>query len=187
MLIPLGILASAGAGDSVPAYEQIATTLVSSASSTITFSSIPQTYKHLQIRLTAQNDSAAFSALVGFYLNGSQASSTYTCHRMVGQGGSITPVSNEPTNNVLMGAIYAGNFGGPWFSSVVIDILDYASTSKNTTTRFLMNGISGTNPHITYGSGLWLNTAAVTSISLASLSGGAYASGSRFSLYGIKG
>jgi len=72
------------------------------------------------------------------------------------------------------------------FAAGIIDILDYTNTSKNTTVRGFA-GITGTTtPKIELKSGAWLNTSAVSSVTLFR-SGLPFVSGSRFSLYGIKG
>jgi hypothetical protein len=73
------------------------------------------------------------------------------------------------------------------FGATIIDILDYASASKNTTLRTLSGSSTSSNPRIGLHSGLWNVTDAVTSITLTDNEGLNYTSSSRFSLYGIKG
>jgi hypothetical protein len=72
------------------------------------------------------------------------------------------------------------------FTPFVIDILDPYSTTKNTTVRAI-SGVVGNENRIRIGSGLWVNTASLTSVTMFSTSGINLVSGSRFSLYGIKG
>ena len=77
------------------------------------------------------------------------------------------------------------------FAGVVIDILDYKNTNKNTVTKtFLGYDVNGTigsyGGSISLCSGLWLNTNAVTSITL-SPEGFSWIAGTSFALYGIKG
>jgi hypothetical protein len=67
-----------------------------------------------------------------------------------------------------------------------MDILDYGVTTKNTTMRAL-NGGHEYN-WIALASGVWMNTAAVTSITFnMPLTSANFVSGTRFSLYGIRG
>jgi hypothetical protein len=52
------------------------------------------------------------------------------------------------------------------FGAAVLDILDYADTSKNTTFRHLGGFDNNGNGEIWITSGLWANTAAVSSIQI---------------------
>jgi hypothetical protein len=185
MPIPLGILAVAGAGGGagVPAYEQIATAFGTGSSDTISFSSIPSTYKHLQIR-GVSND-ASGSASLQMRLN-SVTTSAYRWHRMYGQSGSVTSQNSGVATDSI-------NITGPSsptsniYGALIVDILDYANTSKNKTVRSLSgNYNTGTTPIIALGSGLWMDTAAISAISFTTFGGG-FATPTRFSLYGIKG
>jgi hypothetical protein len=74
------------------------------------------------------------------------------------------------------------------YTGAVMDILDYASTSKNTTVRALYGETYSAQfqDQIKLGSGAWRNTAAVSSLTV-SYNTGSVAAGSRFSIYGIKG
>jgi hypothetical protein len=72
------------------------------------------------------------------------------------------------------------------FSGTVIDILDFSSTSKRTTSRIFGGYTSGSNDSIWFGSGLSTNTAAITSFEIYTPFDG-FTAGSRFSLYGIRG
>jgi len=65
----LGILASQNYPRINGAYESIATTTVSTSVSSITFSSIPATYTHLQLRWIARSDRAAAQDFVDIRLN----------------------------------------------------------------------------------------------------------------------
>jgi hypothetical protein len=69
-------------------------------------------------------------------------------------------------------------------AAFVCDILDPFETTKNKTIRSLAGYGSGGNVNLY--SGLWINTSALTSITILASSGN-FASASRFSLYGIKG
>jgi hypothetical protein len=73
------------------------------------------------------------------------------------------------------------------FSTSVIDILDAYSSTKNKTVRILGGFADGANSRMRLGSGAWLNTASITSISITDGESQSFVAGSRFSLYGIKG
>lgn len=178
LLIP-GILASkfVPQGD----FESIATVTVGSGgASTITFSSIPATYQHLQIRIFAK---ATASAYLRGRLNGS--STGYANHYLDGNGVSAT--SGADINNTwffVYGTV--ANTTSGVFAAGIMDILDYANTNKNTTIKTL-NGVDyngGGNAAI--NSGFWNNTSAVNEI-VFDLNTGNFAQHSHFALYGIKG
>jgi len=181
-MIPLGILATAGASAAAAgAYELISTAYGTGSSGTITFSSIPSTYKHLQIRWSAKSTlSGQTSHKLTF--NGVTTSSYYN-HKLVGDGGTVSSSTDG-----LLGFIYLTNamdtsVTANVYASGVMDILDYASNNKNKTVKSLHGNNS---PSINMFSGFLMNTAAITSITFAAY-GGNYTTPSRFSLYGIKG
>lgn len=182
MLIPLGILASAGGA--AAAYELISTTVLGSATSSVTFSSIVSTYKHLQIRTTYRRaDAGTMLAMLTF--NGSGTG--YAWHRLYGTGSAVYSDATTSTTQILTFAGPSSNDTAGIFMPAIYDVLDYASTTKNTTVRAFTGAEMNSSPDVVMlSSGLWANTSAVTSLTLASLAGN-FAIGSRFSLYGIKG
>jgi hypothetical protein len=171
-------------------YESIATTTVGSGgSSTITFSSIPSTYKHLQIRAIARTDRA--NTYDGGYVqfNSDTTLSNYTLHILSGTGSAATSEGYSTTGGAGLqtpttgGNTILANTFGPF----VMDILDYANTSKYKTIRSIGGFEDNTNARIQLLSGAWLNTAAITSITLDVINGTNYKEYSSFALYGIKG
>lgn len=183
----LGILASsfAAAGD----YESIATVTVGSGgASSVTFSSIPSTYAHLQIRYTARQNT--FGALWLTY-NGDTSVNNYTTHRLFGDGTAVTSQGwGTGTFKQFVSGIAGNTDLANTFGVGVVDILDYANTSKFTTSRSLsgvdFNGFTPHSGQIFLSSGLWVNTAAVTSI-LIEPQNPNFLQHSTFALYGIKG
>ena len=178
----LGILASSGAvaGGS---YESIATVLVGSGgSSSISFTSIPSTYKHLQIRAMASTSSSTAS----YFIFNSDTGSNYARHMLQGNGSSANAYAGSSQTSMWF---ISDINTSPYVAGAVVDILDYTSTSKNKTTRSLSgvdnNNTSGNNA-IIFASGLWMNnTTAVNSISIFPLTG-TFQQYSSFALYGIK-
>lgn len=168
-------------------FDSIATTTVGSGGqSTVTFSSIPSTYKHLQIRGIARTDRATYTSDPLKLTFNSDGGSNYARHFLLGDGSSATAdgVSSQTfiqnyliTTNVATSGVFA---------AFVIDILDYGSTSKNKTVRTLMGFDNNGSGYIGLNSGLWNSTSAVTSLSLAGQFG-TFQQYSSFALYGIKG
>lgn len=179
----LGILASAGGG-AATAYESIATATGTGSSGVITFSSIPGTYTHLQIRGIARTSAALTldNTLVNF--NGDTASN-YTFHNLIGDGSAaVTGGFSART----FGAIYSSETGTSAAANLmgtsVTDILDYASTSKFKTMRAFAGGDNNGAGSVAITSSLWRSTSAITSITLTGNSN--FTTSTTFALYGIK-
>jgi hypothetical protein len=178
----IGIIASSGgAPASTNSYESISTVDVSSAVSSITFSSIPSTYTHLQIRFISKL-SAGDDVVMRF--NGDTASN-YRNHILYGDGSSA--ISSNPFGGAYsaVALYYTGSSSS--IAGGVVDVLDYTSTDKNKTVRFLGGYDDNGSGNIDLASGLWFATpAAVTSITLKPVSNN-FSQYSSFALYGIKG
>lgn len=189
MLIPLGILASSG-GAAAGSYELISTTILGSTQASVTFdvSTYASTYKHLQLRFTNRTDRAAADSGMSIRLNG-DTGSNYRQHYMDAgySGSSVVAGTNGPSTSMLMAGAMGNTNTANAFAAGVIDILDPFSSTKNKTLRALSGYAAGSGSLITLRSGLWMSTATVTSVSVHNWDGASYISGSRFSLYGIKG
>jgi len=181
MLIPLGFWAASGAGNP-GAYELISTTVLSSTTANVNFASIPNTYKHLQLRWVARDltNSGDF-----YFQFNSDGGSNYTGHRLIAGTSGVSSNANVPTTVIYNGLAANSSDATGAFATGISDILDYGSTSKNKTVRSL-TGVVSSNIYIAMRSGAWLNTSAVTSLNMIA-GGGGFISGSRFSLYGIRG
>jgi hypothetical protein len=182
----LGIIASAITGNLVTtSYESIATVTVGSGgSASVSFSSIPATYTHLQIRAIAKSNGGQDSLDLTF--NGDTGGSQYTYHSLYGNGSSAGVDVSRPRANIPTDIVLVDSSNTSMFSAGVLDILDYANVNKYKTTRvssgFDLNGSGAAF----LSSGLWMSTSAITSITLTGRSTniGQYSS---FALYGIKG
>jgi hypothetical protein len=164
-------------------YESIATVILSSgSSSSITFSSIPSTYAHLQLRGISRSTGAASNSVIRF--NG-DTGNNYVSHWLVGNGSTATSSSSTSRASMYIDIVGANASGDSW-SADVIDILDYANTSKNTTIRSLAGQDFNSTGTTWLTSGLWMNTSAVNSITITCDSVN-LAQYSQFALYGIKG
>lgn len=198
MLSPLiGIIASSGVAASTSSYESIATVTGTGSSGTITFSSIPSTYTHLQLRIQARGTSGAggYPTSVAITVNSDTTAGNYYFHTLGGNGsGTVVPANSGYATNTLMSIPNGANTAN-CFAGGIIDILDYTSTNKTKTLRSL-NGVdlnsSAGFPYsgaVYLASMLWNSTAAITSITFTAEATYStnFASGSSFALYGIKG
>ena len=183
----IGIIASSGgAAASTTAYESIATTTVGTSVSSITFSSIPATYTHLQLRWIARSDRAAAQDFVDIRLN-ADTGANYAAHLLYGDGATAT--STAYVSNTSVGVIFmpGSTATASVFGVGVMDILDYTNTNKYTTTRILGGADINGSGRIVLGSGVWMNTAAVTTLTIISDNASTFSQYSKFALYGIKG
>lgn len=179
----LGILASSGGG-AANSYESIQTVTLASATSTITFSSIPSTYTHLQIRGGLNGTAAGTYNNVNLRFN-SDSGANYSTHTVYGDGS--VGANNETSGTRIYGAIFDTQASAADYLGVaVIDILDYANTNKYKTTRALSGlDLNTGGGNIALGSGNWRDTVAITSITFSTVSGN-FNVGSTLALYGIK-
>jgi hypothetical protein len=180
----LGIVASQISGHLFApsgAYDSIATTTVGGGgAASVTFSSIPSTYTHLQIRLSGN----AGSSDTFYRLNG-DTGSNYIRHYLYGSGTSAAAGASLAQSSGSLGYI-AVTADTNIFGAAVFDLLDYANTNKYKTTRSLTGYDNNGGGLIVLYSGLWLNTAAVTSITVLPNTGN-FNQYTSVALYGIKG
>lgn len=169
-------------------YDSIATVTVGAGGqSSIVFSSIPSTYSHLQIRYTARTARANQEDNIQVRFN-SDSAGNYASHVLYGDGATAGAFSDGSsisfaTRSVVAAASSSANV----FGSGVIDILDYANTSKNKTVRSLNGYDANGTGQVRLSSGLWMNTGATTSITIVSANSANLSEFSTFALYGIKG
>ena len=181
-----GILAPHGLATS---FESIATVTVGAGgSSTFTFSSIPQTYTHLQVRAFAGiSDSVDGSNWAATFQFNGDTSTNYSWHLLRGNG-STTQAYAQTNDTYIYGveinAHYTNSALYGWGAGV-IDILDYTS-NKYKTTRTLTGDDSNNVVQTWVGlySGLWRSTSAITSITFST--GKPWQQYSSFALYGVK-
>ena len=181
----IGVIDSSKSGNLYSAsYDSIATTTVGAGGATdITFSSIPSGYTHLQIRGISRTGSVA-----EFWIRlNNDTGNNYAYHTLRGNGsqalaGAVTSTSRIAALTEVGSATVANTF-----SPIIIDILDYANSSKNKTIKILTGTEqNNTTDEIGLSSGLWINTSAITSITLFNAGGNSFTQFSQFALYGIK-
>jgi hypothetical protein len=172
-------------------YDSLASTTVgATAVSSISFAGIPGGYKHLQIRTLIRTNRADTNDSAYITING-DTSANYATHRLSATGaaaGSFGYTAQVPSSGTSWIALATGgNATSNIFAASIIDILDYANTNKYKTLRSLSGNEdnSGTdNSRFWFMSNLWLNTSAITSITLTAT--GSFVTNSTFALYGVK-
>ena len=157
-------------------YTPIATTTLGSAQATHTFSSIAGTYTDLVVVF---NGSASTGSPVAWLRFNSDSGSNYSGTTLSGSGSAAS--SGRDTNVVQMYLSGADTLS-TGMSQLIINVQNYSNTTTNKTVLARSgNAANGTSAFV----GLWRSTSAITSITLG-LTSGNYATGSTFTLYGIK-
>lgn len=165
-------------------FESIASATGTGSSGTITFSSIPGTYQHLQIRAMIRGTASATRQDGIIRFNGTTSGDAYF-HSVQGYGTAVS-TGAYTEQRFADDMVIAATSTADTYSCFVIDIHDYASTTKNKVTRSFGGYDANGSGYMGLVSNLWISTAAITSITV-SVPTGNFATGSVVSLYGIKG
>ena len=160
-------------------YEPISTTTLSSAAASVTFSSIPGTYTDLVVVIKATWTTVANDMYIYMQLN-SDTGSNYSTTVLTGTGSSA--ISNRFSNRTNMNMDYYATLVDDEPTQRNINIMNYSNTTTYKTAIWRSNRAGGGTDAMV---GLWRSTAAITTI-LFDLESGDFASGSTFTLYGIK-
>jgi hypothetical protein len=174
-----------GAGLILPGdFESIQTITAGSAVASIEFTSIPQSYSHLQIRGIGRSTIVGAADEIQIQFN-SDTATNYSTHQFYGDGG--TSASSAAATSSIMYGIYTTGASGLAnnFGAGVFDILDYANTNKFKTIRIISGYDNNGSGYALMRSGNWRSTSAITSIKLFTASSN-FAQYSSFALYGIK-
>ena len=153
----------------------MATVSLSGATSSLTFSSIPATYRDLIVVFLG----AGSTDLEGRIRLNSDTGSNYNYVRMSGSGSAATSTSATSQTSGFVSAIAKATTTGAL--QLNINIMDYSATDKHTT--IISRADQAANGTEAFAN-RWANTAAVTSVQILTSTGN-FAAGSTFSLYGV--
>ena len=166
--------------------EAIATQYLEADTTSVTFSSIPSSYETLQVR--GSHRSVHASGGQQFFVEFNGSTSGYSS--VNGYGGNTSWNSSHTTNQskiYLYDGIHGTHPDAHEYGTFLMDIIDYANTSKNATVQMLVSGclLYGTDSRVQMYAGLWDNTATVNAIKMWPNSG-VLTRGSHYTLYGLK-
>jgi hypothetical protein len=163
-------------------YENIATTTLSSAASSITFSGVPTTYTDLRVVLVATADST-LSKRIQFNSDTSTGTDTYSNTKLGGNGSSTYSARQANEFGIRFASDQAGDSTTiPMLS--VIDIFSYRGSTFKTILAATSSNQS-TSGYVQRTVGLWRSTDPITSVILM-INGANYQIGTTATLYGIK-
>ena len=149
-----------------PTYVPLATTTLGSSAATITFSSIPATYRDLIIVLTGTASSAT-NIIVGAN-NGNYV-------QMQGNGSSATSAADT-------GRTYCGGLTTSTIATNVIQIFDYAQTDKHKT---ILGRESDSSNRVAAHAVIWETLSAVSEVVVDCEGAITFSTGTTCSLYGV--
>jgi hypothetical protein len=160
----------------------LATVSLTSTASSIVFDNIPQNYSHLQLRIMARTTQAGATDGLRIFFN--TDTTNYRTHALIGNGSSA---STADVGYINIGDTPGATATAGIFGCMILDILDYPSSSKNKVLRTLAGQDQNGSGSSRLLSGLWFGTpTAITKIILNSANDANLAIGSHIALYGIK-
>lgn len=170
---------------SVSGYYSIATaTVTSGGAPSITFSSIPSSYTHLEIRWTARNDRPTERADdIAIWFNGDEVGTNYWNQRFYANGSTLTGDNFQGYGCIVGWCASAGSTANA-FGQGIITIPDYKSTTKKKTTTGFSSVESNSDGALTNMGAVWNNTNAINQIKIYGING-SFIQHSVFHLYGI--
>jgi hypothetical protein len=155
-----------------PTYTALANVTLGSNTTSVTFSSIPQTYRDLI--LVCQVQSASSQGADYLYFNSDTTQANYSWLRVQWDGSSPSQATGSDAS--------VGDISASSPNTVIMNIFDYSATDKH---KSRLVKTTNTNAISLVYTSRWANTAGVTSLSYDSATGGQFVSGSTFALYGV--
>lgn len=167
-------------------YTPITAQTLTTATTTVTFSSIPSTFTDLVLvvsNLTTTNNSSNLYGRVG---NGSADSGTnYSYTILKGSTTTVASSTRQTNSNVLNLGGYDIGTTNTVPSMSITNFMNYSSTATNKTVLSRFSIVNGGSSEINTMVQLWRSTAAINYIQVYT-NGGNLLTGTTLSLYGIK-
>jgi hypothetical protein len=165
-------------------YESIASAVVdASGQGIITFSNIPQNYTHLQLRIVART--LGSGGTQEQYLRFNDLETGYNSRQFAGNGSILAGYGNQYSTVIFLARTPDTSVTANFFATTIIDILDYASSTKTKSVRSTSGWDANGSGEIWHSSGISTTTNPITQLTYRSNQN--YIQGSQFSLYGIRG
>ena len=162
-------------------YKLIETKVIPSATSSLSFTSIPSTYTDLLLKVSARSDTGA--AFAGLVIAPNGSSTNYTLKWMGDAGGGLVSYTQTTFGYNHLCYIPGGGAASSIFGNAEITIHNYASANFKSV---VCDGANENNLAAIYqgiSTGLWSSTTAISSLTFST--GGNFVTNTSFSLYGI--
>jgi len=157
----------------------ITRTELGSDTSSVTFSSIPATYDHLEVTVYARTDRSAINDVVNMTFNTDTTASNYNHQEMQGAGSTVS--ANTDAANFRIGVYASSSEGANEFGVGTTTIYNYTKTDRHKH-RFT---VMGSSERVLLYSRRWEDTSAINQIVLTPNVGDNFLAGSVFTLRGI--
>ncbi len=161
-------------------FMPIASTTLSSSAATVTFSGIPQTYKHLVLKCSVRTDFANVTSSGTIHFNAS-GTTAFSLTSLLGDGSTASSTRNTSranTFNVFNGANSTSNT----FSNNEIFIPNYTGSTNKPYSNYSVVETNATAATVRTEADLYSSSSPITSITIEYTN---IVSGSTFDLYGI--
>ncbi len=157
----------------MPTYKPLQSVVLTSTTTSVVFSGIPQDYTHLTIVVDGTANTGSYFTL---RFNGN-TTSLYSNTEIDGNGSATSTNRNTNQTYIYNGSIIATQ------SNIITHINNY---SNSTTFKTALSRSNYTTSGVKASIGLWRSTAAITSIECGTGGTNLFQTGTTFSLYGIK-
>jgi hypothetical protein len=158
----------------------IATNTLTSATTSVVFTGIPNTYTDIVAVCQLVATSATLQNAPQLRVN-SDTGSNYSATALNGNG--TNPASGGWSNQTVIYADYYGILQSDGIGQATVQYMNYSNT---TTYKTVLIRSGKGNKETTASVGLWRNTAAIHTITFITDSPQTFAAGTSFTLYGIK-
>lgn len=162
--------------------------ILTGSAATITFSSLPQNFKHLRIIAQLRTDRVAEIDAARLRFNG-DSGGNYDEEHYTANSTTLSSAGNLAATSMAIGATEADSSRASNFGPLILDVLNYTSASEKwilTRSGAFGNVSAATDLFIQNYIGRWRSTAAITSLTLLPNIGPNFVSGSILQLYGLK-
>jgi hypothetical protein len=169
-------------------YQLISSNTLASNATSVTFSSIPQTYDDMVIRIVAQVTATGVVPQGSLRFN-SDTNPRYRSTGIYWSGTTIGGIDQIASTDTSSFAIYIGSSGGNSQPGMAVVYLNsYASTSRTKSMTWITTAVQNGNSsyYSKVGGGIYNESSTGISTIQVLGNGDTYLAGSTFKLYGIK-
>ena len=168
-------------------YTLISSNVLSSATATVTFSSIPATYTDLVLRCSIRRAATSNQSTDLKITFNADTATNYSKTSISGDGATASSARQSNTSAQFFLDLSAGSAStANTFSSFEMYFPNYTSTSNRPLSGFGVNENNTTTAYMVAQAGLYRGTSAISSIEITQPSTGSFDTNSSFYLYGIK-
>jgi hypothetical protein len=180
-------LLSQGGAAAASDFDLISQTVLTANQNGVTFSSIPTTYRYLELRIVARSAVASVQDSMFVRLNGDTASN-YSFARAFGASGAAQFQNSYASTSGRLGSIAGNTATASIFGASKILLTDVTATSKHLTGSSITGFVRETGSSEISWTGFTRKVnASLTSVTIGLLSASDFLADSRFSLYGYRG